>query len=605
MGREATCTGTLQFVRRVLTSVFAVVSAVLTPSVQWAYAETFTVINDHDTGPGSLHQAIDDANANPGKDRVEFAIPGSGVRTIFVTTMPFSITESVVVDATSQPGYEGAPLIELRPGPGSFDFYGVRVVSGASEIRGLSISGFRQNVVLGSAGNRLVGNVIGAKSDGTATPGSSWGVLVEGSDNVIGGASPSDRNVIAGNSGPGIQVMPGAAGTSIRGNFIGTNPGGNAAVPNGNGVWVQGPNTTIGGTTAEDRNVIAGNTWYGVSFYDPPGEGPARLGGALMGNYVGVQADGRTPLGNGPYGVLLDYATGVTIGGTAPGAANVISGNSVAGIKLFSTLDGRMDNSILGNLIGTDASGLAPVPNGIGILVGKEYPAGNQGTQRGNTIGGALAGQGNRVAFNSVAGIVVKAGQENTVSGNLVFGNGPGGAGPQIDLGADGSTANDPLDADGGPNHGQNFPVLGQASYDAGVLTVTGELSSSPNLAGVRIELFGGSVCSPAGYGEARYFLGSTTVSTNASGNAPFSVALGSMPAGVTHVTATATTADGDTSELSKCVAVSMPAPLSSGREPGAGSSLSGSGRPLEAPGRRVSVPPSTGASPAPVPGRR
>ncbi|MFN8525856.1 MAG: hypothetical protein U0821_22370 [Chloroflexota bacterium] len=178
------------------------------------------------------------------------------------------------------------------------------------------------------------------------------------------------------------------------------------------------------------------------------------------------------------------------------------------------------------------------------------------------------------------------------------------GSDPQIDLGADGPSPNDPIDADDGANHGQNYPVLAQASFDAGVLTVAGEPGSSPNLAGVRIELFGGGVCSAAGYGEARYFLGFTTVSTNAAGSTPFTVRLGPIPPGVAYVTATATTAAGDTSELSQCVAVTQPAPLSSGREPGAGSSLTGSGRPA-APGRRVSARSSTGPPTVPAPSRR
>ncbi len=73
----------------------------------------------------------------------------------------------------------------------------------------------------------------------------------------------------------------------------------------------------------------------------------------LKGNYIGLDATGKLPLGNAGAGVMITTASYTTIGGTIPGEGNIISDNEVAGIALHSS----SHNAITGNYLGTDYSG--------------------------------------------------------------------------------------------------------------------------------------------------------------------------------------------------------------------------------------------------------
>ena len=90
-----------------------------------------------DSGPGSLRQAILDANAEPGLTvTIDFAIPGAGVQTIDPVTPLPPITGSVLIDGSSQPGYAGTPLIALG-GPSS----DLTISGGSLTVRGLTVGG--------------------------------------------------------------------------------------------------------------------------------------------------------------------------------------------------------------------------------------------------------------------------------------------------------------------------------------------------------------------------------------------------------------------------------------------------------------------------------
>ena len=125
---------------------------------------------------------------------------------------------------------------------------------------------------------------------------------------TIGGTSPSDRNVISGNSVRGIYVIADAGdvvGTTILGNYIGTDADGTTAVPNlGEGIWLSNSvslvsGTVIGDGTAAGRNVISGNGGEGIALWtNSPNT-------TIRGNYIGVGADGATPLGNALSGVRI------------------------------------------------------------------------------------------------------------------------------------------------------------------------------------------------------------------------------------------------------------------------------------------------------------
>src|SRR4051794_18030513 len=77
-------------------------------------AATFNVSNKNDTGSGSLRQAILDANANPGPDTINFQILGFPPYTISPASALPPLTESVVLDGTTQGTFNGTPVIELN-----------------------------------------------------------------------------------------------------------------------------------------------------------------------------------------------------------------------------------------------------------------------------------------------------------------------------------------------------------------------------------------------------------------------------------------------------------------------------------------------------------
>ena len=218
------------------------------------------------------------------------------------------------------------------------------------------------------------------------------------------------------------------------------------------------------------------------------------------------------------------------IGGPAAGNGNVISGNDQAGVRLTG---GATANSVQGNIIGVNASGTGVLGNGIGVHV--------DGAST-NVIGGLAAGAGNEIAFSTTIGVLVGQGSsDNAIFGNAIHQNGTLG----IDLVGDGVTANDPGDIDEGANNRTNFPVLSAAAGG-----VQGTLNSFPD-ATFRIEFFGNLACDASGNGEGQILLGSTSVTTDATGNATIPLFAAAVDQ---FVTATATDSSNNTSEFSACV---------------------------------------------------
>jgi len=382
----------------------------------------------------------------------------------------------------------------------------------------------------GATGNVIKGNLVGTDASGTAAIPNTFGGVGTGYRNTtIGGTTPAERNVISGNLGGGVGV--GGSGHVIEGNYIGTTIDGARALGNsGSGVNLGGAlNVTIRG------NLISGNTGSGVNTFS----GAPISGNAVTGNLIGTNAAGSFALPNAGGGIVLGFGvTGTTIGGTTPGARNVISGNSgLAGIWLQS---GSSGNTIRGNYVGTDVTGVNALPNaGRGMLIGSSD----------NTIGGSAPGAGNVIAFNGGIGVLVFSGTGNAINGNSIFSN----AGLGIDLVPGGVTPNDAGDADTGPNELINFPVLTVATTTPGRLVVVGSIDT-PSPETVVIELFANAAGDPSGHGEGETFLG--TVTPNANGR--FVATLPPVPAG-TLVTATATDTAGSTSEFSRYIAAHGP----------------------------------------------
>lgn len=100
-------------------------------------AMLFTVSTTNDSGNGSLHDAISHANAAPGST-IAFAIPGASIQTITLTAALPNIAADVVIDATTQPGYSGTPLIVID---GNNSVTDITVNNGANaRLRGLNIT---------------------------------------------------------------------------------------------------------------------------------------------------------------------------------------------------------------------------------------------------------------------------------------------------------------------------------------------------------------------------------------------------------------------------------------------------------------------------------
>jgi parallel beta-helix repeat protein len=387
-----------------------------------------------------------------------------------------------------------------------------------------------------SSGTIIQGNAIGTNAVGDATVANGvTGIVLEAgvTSAQIGGSAAVERNVISGNGDDGIFVN-GADNTTIEGNYIGTNAAGDADLGNASeGILLDNSSDNTG----IYNNVISGNNDDGLDIKNS-------AGATIQGNYIGLSADGLSPLGNVQEGILLDNTSGSIIGGTAAGERNLVSGNQWA-IRL--TGAGTTGNVIQGNYIGTDITGAAGIPNtdlGVSIRNG----AAN------NTIGGPVAGAGNVIAFNTNTGVVLEAGagSGNAIRANSIYTNGQLG----IDLSDDGVTANDIDDVDTGvPNEHQNYPVLTSASSGGGNTTIIGTFNSVPNTI-FTVDFFSSSAADPSGNGEAEVYLGSDTLTTDAGGDALVNTTLAVAVAAGEVITATATDPSNNTSEFSNAVAV-------------------------------------------------
>ncbi|MEP6901461.1 MAG: hypothetical protein ABJA66_06900, partial [Actinomycetota bacterium] len=293
--------------RTILTFSFSALVFVF--SVGAAQAATYTVTSTADTSGSTcaanctLRQALTasyfDINAV-----INFNISGGGVKTI----TPLSALPEVghiTIDGTSQPGYSGTPLIELNGNSVNVNpSYGL-VIKSTTTIRGLSINRFNTSGI-------YVATVVDGLGD------------------------PIPVNV------------------TIKGNYIGTNAAGSAALGNGYGIFVDAyvGTVTIGGTGANDRNLISGNNLSGVDISGCAISYPG-IDASVKGNYIGTDVTGNIAVGNLSSGVFDECSDSTIIGGTTAAERNVISGNKGnAGIELQGN-----DVTVQGNYIGTNAAG--------------------------------------------------------------------------------------------------------------------------------------------------------------------------------------------------------------------------------------------------------
>jgi hypothetical protein len=486
----------------------------------------FTVTSAADTTTGgTVRQMIQSANNSPGLDTIKFNIPGSGgTQTILIQSPLPSITDPLFLDGTSQPGYAGVPLIQLDGSSAGSNVTGLYVSAGNSTIKGLDISSFGgAGIALVSNDNVVQSNFIGTAPTGKIAAGNGAdGVIIYGSatGNLIGvnGAdanAAAEGNVLSGNHGSGVRITgTGANQNSVAGNTIGLDVTGTAALGNTDrGVDIDGgaQGNRIGSNSdgqgdALERNIISANHWEGVAIIGSSQN-------VVAGNDVGTDKTGTLALGNSLNGVALwGGSASNRIGSNLDGVndaseANLISGNLENGVSIADS--GSDHNTVQGDLIGCDVTGTSVLGNdGIGVEV--------SGTA-----------------------------QANTIRLNDIYGNGFLG----IDLGGDSVTINDATDADTGPNQLLHYPVITSTSPGS-TTAVAGSFSDAASST-FTLDFYASAVPDRSLYGQAERYLGSTTVTTNAAGQASFAVVLPAASQSGEWLSATATDPAGNTSEFS------------------------------------------------------
>ncbi len=419
--------------------------------------------------------------------------------------------------------------------------------------------------------------------DGSTQPGFAGTPIVELDGSAAGDVNGLETSIEAGGTVLrslavfdylGVAVWLDSPATIMEGNFIGTDATGQAVTLTGGGIAARGScvDCLIGGPTPAARNLISGNLTNGISTY-----GSLRC--QIQGNYIGVTLNGDTALGNA-HGIYANGPLG-SVGGTAPGAGNVISGNRSRGI--FVQAVGML---IQGNLVGTSSTGLFEVKNyshgvrsdGVDSLVGGTTPAARNIISGNGENGVYLLGvepvvQGNWIGLdaNRQAMGNGRAGISNSVNSSLIGGTEPG-AGNAVAFNGDTGVGVRSLNvcilqneifSNIGPGIDRfNFSwsvALTSAASDGTSIEIAGTVIGYATST-YRVELFANSVCDPSGRGEGERYLGFTDVVTDAAGTASFDVTFAAAVAVGEVATATGSllvAPDGcDTSEFSVCETV-------------------------------------------------
>ncbi len=431
-----------------------------------AFAQ-IVVTTNLDSGPGSLRDAVTQANTNVGPDDIVFDPSLTGQ----------TITLDAALTITSGNGNQTAisgdingdqiPDITITRSFGP-NFSGIVVQASNCTISYLHMEGFTNASTAAinldqssSTNNFVIGNYIGTDISGNATgAGNFRGIALtnSASNNHIGDGSGGGINVI-GNNAFGIYIN-GADNNIVSGNYIGMGIDGSTAIGNaGSGVEILNSTGSIIGVPGDQQNIISNNNLEGISLTSASGTN-------IRNNYIGTDVNGLLARGNSAEGILLDAnSSTVSIGdGTATGR-NVIGSNGQGGIVILSG-----SNTILNNYIGVGSNGSADVGNtGNGVwtqvgsvdnFIGDEFGGGNiisansqngvllsdgpnfvygniigladngsnrpnstagvtiAGSGSGNKIGDAVAGAGNTISSNTVGIAIVASG--NDILGNII-----------------------------------------------------------------------------------------------------------------------------------------------------------------------------------------
>ena len=512
----------------------------------------------------SLRAAITEANLHPGRDTIQFDIPGAGVHTITLgSTLPIisDTTGGVTIDGYSQPGaspntdpvIDNAKLmIQLTSAPNP-NLDAIFVSSADNVIRGLSMYNFRRSISFETTSahdNSVIGSFIGTNAAGTyfsptfVSGGNAVNVTTGASYTTVGGTDPASRDVLTGNSANGFSTYNEQSDHNVvYGNLIGLAPNGQSIRTcsvqcygnTAHGVDINSGSSynLIGGTGSGQRNVISNNRGEAIEF----SHGSTTDSNQAVGNYIGTDVTGNAgaanKFGNGLNGIhLQDAVTNDTVAfnvvvnnGQRADGSEVMGGIGIEGFYAAGA-------SIHDNMIGVGRDGVTPLPNkffGVDIHFNASW---------------MMVGPNNVIA-NNPSGVIVSDATDvfNTISHNSIYNNGAGKTGRGIQL----------LNHS---NHSIAPPVLSPSGVS---LTA----AQGTACAGCTVEAF---VAAPdagdasAGLaGQGKVFLGSTLVPAGGA----FTVGFKSTLAAGTKVTATVTDAVGETSQFSPNVAAAaIPAPI-------------------------------------------
>jgi hypothetical protein len=382
----------------------------------------------------SLRAAIEQSNATAGADEIHFAVLTFPIAAP-VTVQPLSalpaITDPVDIDGYTQFG--SSPATPAAPAVLNVVLDGSLVATGVclsfetndSRMRGLVVQNCSDvGVLVKGDRNKFRGNYIGTDETGSMAAPNGTGMLIGGiatdgtpvgNENIIGGLEVAKRNLISGNDEIGLHVD--GADNIIRGNIIGSDP--TTTIDLGNGGGASG--SLNGGVVVEGPNNHIGGTAPGALNVISGNSNGIYLRGnsagtEVLGNHIGTDLVGSSnSIGlRNVDGVFIE-GNGNRVGSDAPGGGNVISNNVSNGIEIAGD-----DNTVEGNYVGLDSTGAVAVPNiSSGILV--------HGSN--NRIGGQTDGARNVVSGNIGGGIVVSYFLDPlttftiTPVGNVVSGN--------------------------------------------------------------------------------------------------------------------------------------------------------------------------------------
>lgn len=364
---------------------------------------------------GSLRDMIGYANVNQARigtavapQSIVFDAAGYAVDEITISAALPAVTQRVTIDGTRiEPSLAANPRVGIKAAGPATSGNGLLIAPGASgsSVLGLAVTGFTKGagIQLQSANNTITNTFLGVSRDGVTLSGNQYGIdlnVASATGNVIGGPAvdfgvPDDQvaNVIGGNSIAGVMVRAGAAGNTIRGNYIGTDST-DASLGNiGSGIQVfSTANTVI------SENVVARN--FGDGVFINSALATAATPNRLFANQIRNQMAA---------GVRVSNSAFASIG--ASGAGNVIGLNNV-GIQITNR---SSSVTVASNYVGTDEfeTSLGNKTDGISVI-----------NSVGNTIGGVTIDLGNTSAFNGGSGLAIRNSFATTAAaGNRILSN--------------------------------------------------------------------------------------------------------------------------------------------------------------------------------------